>query len=138
MYAFEVLLQKNYVLNKIATTLQYILDTPHREVSLSVDDFARAKFVDSQSALNTDSQSAIDNSSNQPAMYRKDLFEGDIVRPTFAANELTINNSNSWVELGIILDPTKLLHRNAIRSRFSLWTGGIVPYVISSRYSSYR
>ncbi|CAG9531764.1 unnamed protein product [Cercopithifilaria johnstoni] len=85
-----------------------------------------------------------DDDHSAEAMYREDLFEGDIVlignsntsfhRKSMNGQNVGYENQNNSATSQIEMSAVML--RNAVRQKTLLWPKGRVPYVISSAYAN--
>uniref|UniRef100_A0A914X8T1 Metalloendopeptidase n=1 Tax=Plectus sambesii TaxID=2011161 RepID=A0A914X8T1_9BILA len=101
---------------------------PDGETSLNTDDFENAKKLpkESEQAPNRAKRSTVDRS----AMENPTMFEGDIANK--GLNKSTIYRFMGQANPN---EPSGAM-RNAIKGAYARWPGAVIPYTISTQYSS--
>uniref|UniRef100_A0A915AY96 Peptidase M12A domain-containing protein n=1 Tax=Parascaris univalens TaxID=6257 RepID=A0A915AY96_PARUN len=74
------------------------------------------------------SEQLVDEDWNNEAVYQNDLFEGDI------AMDLNVTTIQLFINGAL---SNQHFHYNAVRNRHQLWPRAIIPYAISTQYSTY-
>ncbi|PIO68455.1 shTK domain protein, partial [Teladorsagia circumcincta] len=114
---------------------QFVRSSPDYETILTPRDFERAEQLGNPPHYNKY------DTDDPDAMYKKDLFEGDIANEnaSFSCFPQFLELNSSTVEM-FLNGGAGDAHRgwyNAIKNRHQLWPNGRIPYTISSQYSSY-